>query len=236
MNVKNDFDADITQILQSCEYEGFDQCTRILMKKKDVVVYQNEKIDYCYIILSGECYVCNEFSNGRRFILSIIGKGLIIGEMEVASHRSTFVHLLEASKRGELLRVPKNLYCDWLNYNSFARLAVTRLAGMMCRSSGRNGERVVLPAEIVTGLYLLREYRALPMDANGLTIEKTRDAIAESLGLSTRSLQRVIAGFDKERIIDIVRGKITMNSAQFQVLKKKLANYDNDLLEKEGEI
>lgn len=164
-------------------------------QKSDFIIQQGNNSQYVYFIDSGvtKCYITE--SNGKDYILEFIGKGEVIGEVEVFFDESTYISNIEAITDVGLYRIPNERYVqmlkdDWI----FNKLIMQNLSSRLKKISTRVSYQQSHKMEYA----VLKLFQLLSKES--ISISK-RD-IASYLGVSKRSLNRVLKDLSQRGIID----------------------------------
>ena len=217
----------VDALFRQCEYEALEQCQMKNLKSGTILAHKYEPIAWCYFMISGECSAYNEFENGRHYMISHFGRGIMVGEMEAIAGVEHYLHAVYIEKNGTAIAIPREVHARWMKrYPAFSRSAAERLANMLCTQSWTGGETKILRANELVGRFLMRLYRA--EDKAALIVSDTRERLSDKLGISVRTLNRVVASFDQKGWIQLRKGKITLDAVQYKRLAKEWNEQTNE--------
>ncbi|WP_346663201.1 helix-turn-helix domain-containing protein [uncultured Merdimonas sp.] len=84
------------------------------------------------------------------------------------------------------------------------------MAYKLYRSSYNCGNRLFYPPQHLLLLYFLRYIE----EYHSTVIRRTREEIHEETGISVKTLNRTIRKLKESGMVDVVKGKVTLNEAQ----------------------
>lgn len=100
------------------------------------------------------------------------------------------------------------------------RLAAWHTAFKLYRSSYNNGAKLFYPPAYILLDYLVRYGRSQGMDGPAppreISINRTRQALQEEMGINVKTLNRTIRQLKEEGFLSLCKGKIVFDRSQYQ--------------------
>ena len=188
----------------------------------DVIFRKGETADYVYYILTGRVGIYNEMSNGKaeRVVWSLPGE--IVGEMEVMVNETIIEFSAYAYEDDtNVLKIEKDVFLKWLKTDRKLCLEVAyTLAKKLYISANTFVERSTNAASKLTRKFILDIVGGKIKKKPTVVLRYTRNEIAESCGISERSVNRCIKELKGQNYISVIKGKIMVNEAQYRALKE----------------
>lgn len=195
--------------------------TRVFLRKYEPYTLIHQKgsvLNRFGVVIRGRHRVVNEFENGGIFMveeneaISFIGEVTLLAEEEITSVT------IETITECYVMCMSISDFWLWIKNDShFLKLLSRDISRKLYHSSSNRGERVFYSAK-----YLLLKYivdRAERQGIHGqksIIIGKTRQQISEEIGMTTKTINRILSNFANEEIIHIHKGKIQMNRVQYE--------------------
>lgn len=208
---------EIYKFFEKILFEYINECQVRYYKCDDIVVNQQYNAENCYYVVLGELIVYNEFANGKSYIFEKVVHGDIIGEMEVLTNSKTYMSSVECKTDCVIILIPNFLYRYWLNtYHIFAIDVANRLAKMMSYIAVKRAE-ILTYSKDKSFSNILISY--CPKNfKKAFFITDTHQILSEKLGLSLRTVNRIIQKFNKAGYISLEKGKILIKPEQYELL------------------
>ncbi|MDR2939896.1 MAG: Crp/Fnr family transcriptional regulator [Clostridiales bacterium] len=207
--IKND--VYLSKLFSTVEYNGIDYCKLKSAKAKKFLAKAGDYYDYILLTVSGDLSVFLENENGKSYVTERIGKYKAINELELIAGEPAIISTIMALTDCSYISIPKDIYYGWfLRYHSFTIDVSVRLGKSLCNLSKTNGVNILYNSEMKLAFYMERAYK----EANKpeVKISESRGFISESIGVSVRTVNRVIAKFAALGLIKLEKGKILINS------------------------
>ena len=176
-----------------------------------------EAITHVYIVHSGQAAILSGDGDGRESMVASVSVGGVIGEMEVIAGLRMAVYSARASEDSELVKVPADLFLEWMHRDQEACWQLARmLAEKMHSASRRTSTNAHASAlqRLVAQLLLCGPGR----------VRFSRQELAEACSVSLRTINRCVMRLRQEGAIGIERGKITLTPRQLAALEQKIGN------------
>jgi CRP-like cAMP-binding protein len=205
-------------------YEIFKSCPYYLLKRIKVKQYeagefvrnQGQIYEQLYVIVEGIVEVYVESEQGKRFYFASYDKGCFVGELEIFSRRP-YMCQVEAIGPLKTLEISREdflelLQCDHRFHNYYTTFI--------------NNEHYNSMQEMcINMLYTLKQRLCLHL-INNVKLKGTKhtmlnaEAIAERMGVTTRSVHRILKELKEKGIIDIRKSNVEILDMERLVLEK----------------
>ena len=194
----------------------------IHFKKDKVIFCKGESTTHAYLIVSGEVLVQNPHANGNIYLISLLGAGSFLSDLEILSNRLINSTTLIAGSDCTLLQFSvKNFNKALLSESKFLLLVSRLMAQKMYTESFRVGDSFYKKGLDKFNLYLIDLYNNRP-EAGELVIAKTRQTIASEIGLSVKTVNRCVKTLRESGLIHICHGKIRVSSLNCAALVERV--------------
>jgi CRP/FNR family cyclic AMP-dependent transcriptional regulator len=142
----------------------------------------------------------------------------ILGDYELFTEHSSRIITLKTLSTTHCLTIPANAYLDWIRKDANALfLRIQILLKQIIGQTTFDRKNFFLNNKDRFLLFLYREY--IRQAKNTITIKLTHDEIANYLGCSTRTVNRIIRNLNDEHYLKLSHGKILISKDQFQRIK-----------------
>lgn len=198
----------------------------ITQKKRDTLLKKGDRIQNVYIILQGEYTVSEAWSNGNIFIFTELGPADFICEMECYQNIYTVQYNLICKRDSTLLAIPVDAFLAWQSTDpKLCQMLIHSLIRKL-GSSARTASQMPIASGIVKLIRFLINYyeQHRTVQQPEITIKMTREELSYNLGLSTRTINRLILSLKEKEAISVLSGKIHINTNQYNCLKNMLLN------------
>ena len=183
---------------------------------------KGEKIRYVYILINGEVKVINEFENGRMYIYARIISINFIGELEILAGEMKHASTVEAVTDCKLLAIIAEDFARWIQADHSVLMVVCKgLAEKMYPTSSENGTIMFLSGKSKVQDYIVKQYKERRRKTEMFLLNKTRQQIADEIGISVKTVNRCIEKLKLEELIVTKKGKIHINREQYGTLLLK---------------
>ncbi len=203
------------------------QFTILELPAHKIIIKKGEPNRYIFISCSGRLRISNEFDNGRIYEFASVKDIGFSGLLEFFAEKEIASSMVETVSDTVLLRIRKDKFSHWLNRDNTAfRKVVAIFANQMYPS--------ILTTGVVfahSGIYCLAQYIERHMEKDiikfGVSVlPNSRQELAENLGLSLRTIYRLVLEMKNRKFISVVKRKIYVNRNQFKRLVAFLEEYD----------
>lgn len=173
-----------------------------------MMVWQGEEADTFFILLSGSAKAYHDSVSGKRYTLTVFYPGDFFGENAIIDGAIRVFSVQAISQTQAILvnrtDLRKWLYSDvhfsvFLNYEMARRLMYS-------------GERSVVACLHSLKSRILRLIHSRALESGYSNLEISPSQLAEELGVSSRSIQRILKGLHDSGLIRYRRGSLTITS------------------------
>ena len=188
----------------------------VSVQSGEQIIFQGERSEYLYFLLSGRCKVSAMMENGRTVIVNSLASPCLIGEIELINQDVPFS--VESLTEALLLALPvqpcrKRL----LESPQFLLQLCGDLVSKERTNAIRLAHYISFPLENRLAQFILNNSAE-----DGLRIKKT--VIAESLGVSYRHLEKVMSDL-------VTRGVLSKNGKQYRIIRRPYLQQLADAME-----
>lgn len=168
----------------------------------------------CFVLKSGSCRVTREHRDGRAITLANLGPGAVFGEMSLFDEgkRSASV---ETSDAVELLAIPATDMRSLLRQHpELAEKMVVALAERLRAANERLASQSFQTVPARVSAALIQALSTPEASAGGtsepVTLTMRQADLAQLAGTSRESVSRFIAGLEREGVVKVGRGRLTI--------------------------
>lgn len=195
---------------------------KLLIKKycpKSIIQMKDDTLEYFSILCQGEVNIINEFENGNQILIESNEAIDFIGEVTALSSENKVSVTIEAVSDCILLRLPLKDFFNWISIDHEFLLYLSKhISNKLYKSSYTRGVELFYPAIHLMLDFLIR-YGSQNKDQQGFyRVDLTHRQISDFLGVTPRTINRVVKQLKEENLISISRGKIQVNSRQLDLL------------------
>lgn len=197
------------------------------------LIHQKDcELQYFGIVARGENRVINEFENGKVYMIESNLAIDFIGEVTILAKKERTSVTIEAVTENTIVYIPRKDAEKWVAEDEvILRKMAERTAFKLYRSSYNNGLKLFYPPSYLLADYLVKTYeQALsslitytPRRYKTFVLQKTRERLAEELGMNIKTLDRTVRSMNKDEYFHLVKGKISFTFEQNQKLKEYLS-------------
>jgi CRP-like cAMP-binding protein len=162
-------------------------------------------VEHLYVVLAGTVRIFHRAPDGRQAVVKLLRAPCLFAELELL-HQLPMLESVSAVDEVLLARLPAADYIALLHKVPAAMFAqLKHLAAAFCVAV-RNEQQVFAPLEArIANLLLSYADLEQPDDSENtlpLVAQLSQQDIAQSLGAARRSVVRILAGFQKSRLIE----------------------------------
>lgn len=190
---------------------------------KAVVVRKGEDIKYVFIIYSGKMHVINEFYSGQIYTFADIGFMDVVGDIEILAEKFIAACTVEAITECIVIQMSSEDFIKaFESSHSFSKQVARMIAQKMYPSSFKNGESIFYSIKYNVANFIITYVQKRINEENMVSINLLRQEIADTLGISIRSVNRAIKAMKDENLVTIKKGKINIDKNQYSELINSL--------------
>lgn len=179
------------------------------------------------ILLKGTFRVVNEFENGNVFMIEMNDAVSFVGEVALLANASTTSVTIESVTDCLVAYLSAADFDAWLRQDArLLRALSEHVAAKLYCSSYNRGERLFYSAKYVLLKYITQQAEACGIrGAERAVIGKTRRQISEEVGMTVKTINRILTKFGKDGLISTERGKVVLDARQYHRARQELKVY-----------
>lgn len=209
-------DKKIFEIFKSCPYYILRQIKLKKYVPGEFVLNQGQIYDTIFVIVEGEVDIYVESAQGKRFYFTSYKRGAFIGELEVFN-RKPYMCYVEAKDAIITLEMTRDLFME--------RISQDKQFHEYFTSFITNEHFKAMEEMCVHMLYPLKQKICMRLIENaelrgGGNTAMSAETLSAHMGVTTRSVQRVLKELREKGIIDIHKTKVVI--LDMERLKKEL--------------
>jgi len=185
-----------------------------------VVVWQEDPVQYAYFLLAGELVTFGETEDGKKSSFLTLEAPSILSDLELLAGIPNYASSVMAGTDCTVLRCGAALVSRCLDSD----LPFLRMTSALCNrktydSSFYRGKSAFRSSLDRAAIYLLRYCAQHPPETSRPTmVPKTRQAIASELIMSVKTVDRCLLRLQEMGCLTIVRGKVRVSPSQYELL------------------
>lgn len=193
----------------------------------EIIRQKDSRLESIGILLKGSFRVVNEFENGNVFMIEMNDAISFVGEVALLAGSATTSVTIESVTDCLVAYLPVNTFDDWLRQDSqLLRSLSEHVAAKLYCSSYNRGERLFYSAKYVLLKYITQQAEVCGIrKAERVVIGKTRQQISEEVGMTVKTINRILTRFCKDGLISTERGKVALDNAQYHRAQQELKIY-----------
>jgi len=196
------------------------ECRMASLGRGEMLFKRGDVLSHVYILCSGSAVISSHDISGKEMRVVFVKEGNTIGEMEALASVKTMVYNARTYTPCEVLILSRKLFLEWIHADpSICLVMVEVLAKKLHDASNEVSEYTQYDA-------IVRVATLLSSETAGRLV-MTRQEIAETCGISVRTVNRCLQRLKEEKLIEIMRGKIMMTEKHKEQLKRSPYNFEN---------
>ncbi len=191
------------------------------IQKDQYIIHAGAACNFVYIILSGHVAGLHYQKQGRAYYFMDFTQMYIVGDFEVFGGIPEYSVSIYATENCRILVLPSSYYLQWVQHDENALfLRIKNIMSMLVFEKQNEREYMFMNCKERLVKYLVKSYENKHQAGSGkYKLDKTQLELSDRIGFNIRSVQRNIAALEKEKLISIENGKITISDEQFLQLK-----------------
>lgn len=179
------------------------------------------------ILLKGSFRVVNEFENGNVFMIEMNDAVSFVGEVALLAGASATSVTIESVTDCLVAYLPAAAFDEWLRQDiRLLRALSEHVAAKLYCSSYNRGERLFYSAKYVLLKYITQQAESGGIRKSGrVVINKTRQQISEEVGMTVKTINRILTRFGKDGLISTERGKVALDAERYHRAQQELKVY-----------
>jgi CRP/FNR family transcriptional regulator, cyclic AMP receptor protein len=182
-------------------------------------VKKNNKAQYVYILCRGKVEVVNQFTKGDFFKFSTLSPIGFSGDIEVLSGNDLFSCSNTTITECMFVIVPKTVFIRCFEQDhKFSQSVGIMLAKKFYPRSCLSGQHIVYPLKYNLINFLTNHFTNNIASKKVVIIDKTRQEMADWLGVNIRSVNRTVNNLKEQNLISISKGKVVITKENYAKL------------------
>lgn len=197
----------------------------LVYSPKEFIISQGEFPRYIFFIIEGIALGTRNYSDGNEYNYFQIDKDNgNIGLLELFARKSAYVATVISMTEVKAVRMESALVYDYvMNHMDMLRRCLTLVAEDLYKRSGNDGIFYYLDGLDRVRYYLVNYYDAHKTESSHIvTVNAEYQDIANSVGISLRTVGRSIRTLKEQKEISSVRKKTTITTEQYDTLFRHL--------------
>lgn len=190
------------------------------LNSKEFLFHKGDEGKKIYILCEGTVKALNFFKNGNIYEIDKNTSICFLGEQQILSGNSVYAVSIEAVTPCIFFMLDDNYFWEWLKQDiELNHFLLKQLSSRLYDSALKKGNNSYLSSRELVIIDFIKRYEKNLKDI--LIIEQTQQELSEQLGISLRSLSRVITELKKENLVLVDRRKkINITREQYKKIKE----------------
>lgn len=197
----------------------------VTVTKNKTIIFQEDVIDYFYILLSGKVSVVNNVSWGYDIVIDYLEPIHILGLVEYLNNINTYTAFIVTENKCTFLKLPAEDFIRIIKTDPALCYLTLIALGEVTQANMNNHElkTMVHPKDILGNhLFHLASAAKLPY-----VFPRTRAELAEELHINLRTLYRYTKQLNEDGYLALERGNIVIGKKEYD---KLLGRYNELIL------
>ena len=210
-SIRPDLAGQILQLVEKRMKTHPGQITENKVLPGKVIIAQDSAPNELFFILHGKVKIFHTTLKGSEYLMAVAGPGELVGEVEILTNEY-HICSVKALTGCRLGVVSKISYQNWLREDhSFSLLVNQAICFRLQKISARAAMHLIYPLEYSVLKYIKDAVRASPVQ----TLFVSKKELAEYLGTSPRSINRILKKLQEQEILRVSRDAIRVVSMDF---------------------
>ena len=207
-------------LFRSCPDEVLEYMTIRKAAKGEIFIRAGDPCQNVYILLKGKAHGMGMPLEEKVYVFRSFTSGRILGELECFLDQKVYSASIQAVMPCVMARIPMKMWRSWMEKDPKALYMRSQtIIGELTDQLKDGRKYLFLSCYDRIQLYLIDRYEK-GGSAGNFQVKKTRPELAEILGFSIKTINRTASKLQKNGLIHIVHGKITVSTAQIQKMQK----------------
>lgn len=210
----------VYEILKNCPYQILKKCFICTFQNGEMILSQDEKVDYLYIIVQGTANIYMMSENGKRYSQAVYRDGDFIGELEIFDHAPSVCYV-EAMSDITLIGLYKDDFLEWLQLDSYMSHYFNRtLSKYLYNLSKKAGMDSLYSLKYRLCNYLLEHMKQHNKNQNEFIVKVNKMQISDQLAVTSRSINRILQEWKEQNLINIGSDSILIKNLHLLLEEK----------------
>lgn len=195
-------------------------CHIIKLKKNDIIFREGDKIRKVYYLLKGNIKIIKKYQNGQSIQINLLEETQVLGGIIALNEYTSYKFDAICDSDSVLIYFSKKTFYEWLDTDlNFAKELARTSASLMLQNLS-----IIMSKSVNTSDYSVVKFIIdyCNFEKEYTTIKETRLQISNILGISERTLNRILAKLKARGLIQIEKGKITVQTKKQEELNSYL--------------
>lgn len=195
---------------------------RIVGKNGKIHDYDKEE-NYVHLVIKGKYFHYRELKIGKRNLVALNEAPEWIGIDRILCPE--YANITEDSVIEEcvVLDIEKNYFIECLRQRGeLSIIIIKNLLKKMSTSSNRTEYMLINDAKSQVLYWIVEYWKAYSKDERSLKIKLKNEYIADNIGISVRTLYRILKDLKEEELITSEKGNIVVSKEQIYKMEKML--------------
>lgn len=211
----------LKSLFKGCPQNVLDSISIHSCKINQLLINADGENNYIFILLKGRLQAIEEKICSSPYTFAELEPIDIVGDFELFTETYEYLITLMAIEESIFLRIPSSQYLNWMHSDNNALFLRTQML-MRQLSIQTQLQRQYLFVDNRTKFLLSLRNECKKQESYPFTIKDTREALASKVGCSVRTLNRIILSLQKDNIISVNHGKISINQSHYDKLESSL--------------
>lgn len=184
----------------------------VCFEKGQEIVTVFDKASFCYVVFEGEYEELNYSSQGKKSLLAIRAAPQLIGIVPLAEKIAYHQTDMIATRKTWAVEIENQYFLNELEKNGRLGILIIRnLTGKVIDGSNKIKYRNFFNTKENLMFYLYEHWEKAGRRSDGFIFHIKYSVIADELGVSERTLYRIIKSLKNEAMLTVAGGNIHLN-------------------------
>jgi|GEM_PF-1040815 len=210
-SIRSDLAGQLLKLVEKRMKTHPDQIIENKVSPGKVIIAQDGAPKELFFILQGTVKIFHTTRKGSEYLMAVAGPGELVGEVEMLTNEC-HICSVKAITDSRLGVVKKTDYLDWLREDhNFSLLVNKAICFRLQKISARAAMHLIYPLEYSVLKYIKDAVHASPVK----TLLVSKKELAEYLGTSQRSINRILKKLQEQEILSVSGNEIRVVSMDF---------------------
>lgn len=197
--------------------------------KNEIILSYGQRINNVLFVVSGSYYVMRHSHKGQVNIIGEKQAPQFLGTISISNTNERILADIVSKKRCDVLYIETTYLKQMMSYDITISLIIIENLSQVLRFDTDRMDQIIFnnPYEkVLVYMYSKLISNNSSNDCNFIIDEK-KNEIALFLGISERSVYRVLSQFRNKKLIDIKKGKIVISTSQLKLIGEMVVELIN---------
>lgn len=186
----------------------------------EIMIQSVERSQAVYFLMRGKAYAIEDRIQSLPYVFVELHPVGILGDYELFADKDQSYATIAAAEPCECIAMPSSIYLEWISEDSGALFYRIRLLMNQLGEQSAAGRQYFFMDHTARCAVQILQYAV--KDGPFYVMKMTRERLAARLGCSLRTCHRVVEDLERQGLICLRKGKITVSSQQRQQLAEYL--------------